>query len=66
MVVFADDYVSNKVLSHGIYERPQLELILEWLKTKNNIFNKTIIDIGANIGNHSLFFSNYFSKCISF
>lgn len=66
MLVFADDYVSNKILSHSIYERPQLELILEWLKTKNNIFNKTIIDIGANIGNHSLFFSNYFSKCISF
>ena len=59
-------YVSNKILSHSIYEKPQLELILEWLKTKNNIFDKTVLDIGANIGNHSLFFSDYFSKCICF
>jgi hypothetical protein len=34
MVVFADDYVSNKILSFGVYEKPQLELIIEWLKTK--------------------------------
>lgn len=66
MVVFADDFVSNKILSFGVYEKPQLELILEWLKTKKDIFNSTVLDIGANIGNHSLYFSSCFSKCISF
>jgi FkbM family methyltransferase len=66
MVVFADDYVSNKILSFGVYEKPQLDLIFEWLETKKNIFNSTVLDIGANIGNHSLYFSSHFSKCISF
>ncbi|MFV1993374.1 MAG: FkbM family methyltransferase [Acidiferrobacterales bacterium] len=66
MVIFADDYVSNKILSYGLYEKKQLELIFEWLGTKKNIFNSTVLDIGANIGNHSLYFSGYFSKCISF
>lgn len=66
MVVFADDFVSDKVLSNGIYEKSQLELIVEWLGEKKDIFNSTVLDIGANIGNHSLYFSSYFSKCISF
>lgn len=66
MVVFADDYVSDKVLSSGIYEKLQLDLIFEWLKTKEGVFNSTVLDIGANIGNHSLYFSDYFFKCISF
>lgn len=66
MVIFADDYVSDKVLSSGIYEKSQLDLIFEWLKTKEGVFNGTVLDIGANIGNHSLYFSDYFSKCISF
>lgn len=66
MVVFADDYVSNKVLTFGIYEKSQLDLIFEWLKTREDIFDSTVLDIGANIGNHSLYFSEYFSKCMSF
>lgn len=66
MVIFADDYVSNRVLSHGLYEKKQLELIFDWLKSKKNVFNSTVLDVGANIGNHSLFFARFFSKCISF
>lgn len=66
MVIFADDYVSNKILTHGIYEKQKLELVFEWLKTKKDIFSSTALDIGANIGNHSLYFASYFSKCISF
>ncbi len=66
MVIFADDYVSDKVLSSAVYEKLQLELIFDWLKTKKDIFDSTVLDIGANIGNHSLYFSGYFSKCISF
>jgi len=66
MVVFADDYVSDKVLSSGVYEKSQLELIFEWLGKQKDIFDSTVLDIGANIGNHSLYFSGYFTKCISF
>ncbi len=66
MVIFADDYVSDKVLSSAVYEKLELELIFDWLKTKKDIFDSTVLDIGANIGNHSLYFSGYFSKCISF
>ena len=38
---------------------------MAWLKFLS-YFNGTVLDIGANIGNHSLFFSNYFYKVLSF
>ena len=33
---------------------------------KNNLKNSIAIDVGANIGNHAIFFSNYFHKVYSF
>ena len=49
--IFPSTFISLKIAIH---------------KMEKNIFNSTMLDIGANIGNHSLFFSNYFAKCISF
>jgi FkbM family methyltransferase len=66
MAVFADDYVSNKVLTHGVYEKQQLEILVDWISSQNTASNNIVLDIGANIGNHSLFLASYFRKCISF
>lgn len=66
MVIFADDYISNKILTHGIYEKQQLDILMGWIRLKHNTCNNVVLDIGANIGNHSLYFSSYFNKCISF
>ena len=65
-VVFSNDLISSEIILNKYYEKNIL------LFLKNEIFNKYIdkndicIDVGANIGNHSKFFSKYFLKVFSF
>lgn len=67
LVVFAFDHIAHKINLNGIYERDELEILIEWINEKYpDVFNGTAIDIGANIGNHSVFFSDYFKKVKSF
>ena len=67
LVVFAFDHIAHKINLNGIYERDELEILIEWINEKYpSVFNGTAIDIGANIGNHSVFFSDYFKKVKSF
>ena len=53
--------VSLKIMLNGRFENYEL------ISLKNNVFNKinsiNALDIGANIGNHSLFFFKSFFKC---
>ena len=63
-VIFNQDYVSNDILIDGYYELKELRLLVEWLK--NKIKFGVVLDVGAYIGNHSLFFSRYFKKVISY
>ena len=56
-----DDYLGNVLKkNNGMYFEYDS---LNFLKKKYN-FN-TVIDIGANIGNHSLFFSDFSEKIYS-
>ena len=64
LVLIKNDHVSNEILIDGFYEGKELKILCEWLKKKKKL--KLAIDIGAYIGNHSIFFSNYFKKVISF
>lgn len=66
LAIFARDHVGIRVQVDGIYEKPYLEFFIEWLKSKNFNFSGIALDVGANIGNHSVFFSNYFNEVISF
>ncbi len=68
LVVFSFDYVSTAINIDGIYEIDELEVLFEWLKLLNidEIFEGSALDIGANIGNHSLYFSDYFSEVLSY
>jgi hypothetical protein len=53
--VFANDYIGNIIeANNDYYEKIELDKFLEYIP-KNGI----IYDIGANIGNHTLFFSRY-------
>lgn len=61
------DYITKELLSSGWYEMPFL-LLLEKLLKKSMIdskFENCAIDIGANIGNHSLFLSGIFDKVLA-
>lgn len=45
---------------NGRYENYELECIKKYLK------NKIVVDVGAHIGNHSIYFSKYAKKVYSF
>lgn len=63
LAVFSRDHVGIRVQVDGLYEKPYLEFFIEWLKFN---FSGLALDVGANIGNHSVFFSKYFQKVMSF
>jgi len=67
IAVFAFDSIALEVAFFGVYEKKELELFFDWLSfIQKDFLQGTAIDIGANIGNHSLFFSDYFKKVYSF
>ena len=65
LAVFAFDRISIDINIFGLYEKNFLECLEKNLL--NKIDKKSIcLDIGANIGNHTLFFSEFFEKVIAF
>ena len=62
--VFAWDHIGLNIFLDGIYEKKILENLENYLRKNNKI--KNCLDIGANIGNHSIAFSKYFEKVYSF
>lgn len=68
LVTFAFDEVSRQVNAHGVYERQELETFFAWVESiRPGLFREaTALDLGANIGNHSLFFSDHFKQVHAF
>ena len=59
MAVFANDYIANHIVIDGFYEKLLLDNTLSFLDSlKENTKNWVFLDIGANIGNHSIFFAD--------
>lgn len=67
LAILAFDYVGVQILLDGIYEVNELEIFTEWLKSNHpQVFDGLAIDIGANIGNHAIYFSDYWKKVYAF
>ena len=68
LAVFAFDYVTTQIILDGLYEIDELELFTQWLTSLSgeNVFDGLAVDVGANIGNHSLFFSDFFTEVLAF
>lgn len=64
--VFLNDTISNNIQVTGLYESEILIPIFKILSDQFNFINCTAIDVGANIGNHTVFFSDFFKKVISY
>ena len=64
--VFLNDTVSNAVQVTRLYESEILIPLFEILSDQFDLINSTAIDVGANIGNHTIFFSEFFKKVLSF
>jgi FkbM family methyltransferase len=67
MAVMAFDFIANKITTNGVYELLELEQLFSLLDGFEHQFKLgTACDIGANIGNHSRYFSSKFSKVVAF
>jgi len=67
LIIFSFDHIGLSINLHGRYEVEILNLLEVFIKQKiPDAFKNTALDIGANIGNHSIFFSKLFKKVISF
>ena len=67
LVIFAFDRISTSINWEGRYENEILLLLEEFIIKKMPNSKKNVsIDIGANIGNHSVFLSKFFNKVYSF
>ena len=67
LVIFSFDHIGLTLNLEGRYENQSLLLVEEFIKKKIPCAkDKTALDIGANIGNHSIFLGNYFKNVYAF
>lgn len=67
MAIYANDLIGIQINQFGLYERDALELLFQFLEPLKEVFAQgTALDIGANIGNHTLFFEQRFSRVHAF
>lgn len=63
VTAFTNDHVGDKIAKHGLYEKENLELLLQLLQ---KIHRPVVMDVGANIGNHALAFSTASARVLAF
>lgn len=69
LAVFANDHIGSDVITYGRYDRYNLEKTPQVLNqlTGGDTYREGIcLDIGANIGNHSLYYGQIFKQVIAF
>ena len=67
LVILSFDHIGLKINLDGRYENDLLLVLKEFIKNKiPNSNNLYCLDIGANIGNHSVFFSEFFREIYAF
>lgn len=67
MAVYANDWVGLLVYLDGEYEKEDLADVFHFLeRIDSKVFDGVALDIGANIGNHSIRFSKDFESVYSF
>jgi FkbM family methyltransferase len=66
MVSIIGDEVSDRIRAEQIYERDILEFVRDRLLDLRKASGEVALDVGANIGNHSLFLADIFKRVIAF
>ena len=67
LAVYSREAVGRHIISYGFYELGHLHELLHLFKElKIYTQSGTMIDIGANVGNHSVFLSKFFRQIIAF
>ena len=61
MAIFANDLIGIQINQYGLYEREELDILFNFLSPLAAEFAEGLaFDIGANIGNHALYFAKRF------
>lgn len=63
LAIHSRDWIGLQIMLEGVYEEPELSFLCEITKTATR---GVALDVGANIGNHTVYFSNVFKKVYSF
>ena len=67
MVIFANDQIGIQINQFGIYEEIQLQTLFNFLNhIAGALKDGTVLDVGANIGNHSVYFARHAGQVLSF
>lgn len=68
MAVYAHDWIGIGIYLEGVYERLQLESLVALVDALTCVDRSRIrvLDVGANIGNHALFFAQHFGSVLAF
>lgn len=68
MAVVPSDAIGQAIFAHGLYEEDLLRALFDQvLHGRQSEFLEGIaLDVGANVGNHSLHFAHYFERVIAF
>lgn len=64
VAVFAYDLIGIEINVHGTYGGRDLNALFHWLHETRpaSFFEGTELDVGANIGNHALYFADHFRR----
>lgn len=67
MAIFAHDHIGIQINHYGVYDQAELELLFRFLEPlAPTLAEGLALDIGANIGNHALYFSERFRTVHAF
>lgn len=67
LAILSFDHIGLLVNLDGRYEHDALDIIKEFILTSDHIDTASYaLDIGANVGNHALFFAEYFEHVFAF
>jgi hypothetical protein len=65
LAVFVKDPIGLSIATAGFFERDLLAFVMSFMRTQG-LLSGIALDVGANIGNHSLFFDRHFDGVESF
>ena len=67
-IATTNDRLGQEILARGVYEGAVLEIFIEKLlhDHRSTFASSLAIDVGANIGNHTLYFARFFGKVLAF
>ncbi len=65
LVAYTFDFIGHQINLKGLYERQELIATFNYL-SEHDYIHGYAADVGANIGNHSVFFRRYYRKVFSF